>query len=1077
MQMKNICNAGKHIHRPTQYRVRASVVGHGLDRCAALLTNILDNDDKGKDQWSKKARHIKTAVKARQGVGRQSNARAVVIPTAQINQQDSPSPGQDPSHQSLPPRSAHATIYNDRLVASTPLLTADERERQQALLNRVEGSLRNNRDNWSNTITCSRYGLRKSNRDNWSNTITCSRYGLRKSNRDNWSNTITYSRYSLRKSNRDNWSNTITYSRYGLRKSNRDNWSNTIPYSRYAYRKSKRDNWSNTTTYSRYTYRKSNRDNWSNTITYSRYDLRKSNRDNWSNTTTCSRYSLRKSNRDNWSNTTTYSRYDLRKSNRDNWSNTITCSRYGLRKSNRDNWSNTITYSRYGLRKSNRDNWSNTITYSRYDLRKSNRDNWSNTTTCSRYSLRKSNRDNWSNTITYSRKRYRTSSRNNCSNTIPYSRKSKRDNSLQNQRSPEVQEDQKRLLQNSMLHELEDFQQTMPESPKVNVSVHRDAHSSSGSTKARRSLDFPSSLGSLLETSRPRKPTSHGRHSIPKTSTDDHSYGRSATKNLSPEHEVPYELSNAQDTNKKVRIVSPTLPHSDKSSSHTPRDWSESRVQAESPVQKHGLQSSLPGSVKPRSQSLIKGATRPRYGGSSVDHTPERSPVRSAGSAGRSLSRGAGGDAQTLLYLVSELREVIGNSDDIEVQRLLMEIENTSSLLPYLYASSASPRHPSSANDEVQSLRIDNAQLRRNLRMANEKLQEQREIQQSLEELKSGHTNVSFEQQGKYHLPLYLCIVNMILHTELEFTKGRRNAQLEASRLSVEVRQLKSELEASKLSSEAAEKENVILTLSLKQKDKEIERLGEMTRGLQQSMRRVLLDIDEYHPGSVVKDHLLKQPRVMEHMGITLGTETSQQYSLSPLANIPAVHDAAKATPRDEREFRTQSTARHQQSSLDGSLHRSTLENSIQLKSNSARKTTHRDLIPKISNTPKLAWSPGKDSNTILTRESALPLSSRGGWVRDNRRTPNSPRFTWTSPDKPLEGPGLLNTLAVLGMNSPSSRPGANDTSADLSSLSSQDEQEFQRDLASLDADIARIQRSLRQAALKTEHDDGKHSP
>ncbi|XP_048580174.1 coiled-coil domain-containing protein 14 isoform X2 [Nematostella vectensis] len=812
---------------------QASVVGHGLDRCAALLTNILDNDDKGKDQWSKKARHIKTAVKARQGVGRQSNARAVVIPTAQINQQDSPSPGQDPSHQSLPPRSAHATIYNDRLVASTPLLTADERERQQALLKREK----------------------------------------------------------------------------------------------------------------------------------------------------------------------------------------------------------ELTQQLEQLKQ-------------HYHL-------------------------------------------------------------LQNQRSPEVQEDQKRLLQNSMLHELEDFQQTMPESPKVNVSVHRDAHTSSGSTKARRSLDFPSSLGSLLETSRTRKPTSHGRHSIPKTSTDDHSYGRSATKNLSPEHEVPYELSNAQDTNKKVRIVSPTLPHSDKSSSHTPRDWSESRVQAESPVQKHGLQSSLPGSVKPRSQSLIKGATRPRYGGSSVDHTPERSPVRSAGSAGRSLLRGAGGDAQTLLYLVSELREVIGNSDDIEVQRLLMEIENTSSLLPYLYASSASPRHPSSANDEVQSLRIDNAQLRRNLRMANEKLQEQREIQQSLEELKSGHTNVSFEpacksenanlqrelQEEKARSEKLRSIIRsmekatkdlkedkskfmyILQNKELEFTKGRRNAQLEASRLSVEVRQLKSELEASKLSSEAAEKENVILTLSLKQKDKEIERLGEMTRGLQQSMRRVLLDIDEYHPGSVVKDHLLKQPRVMEHMGITLGTETSQQYSLSPLANIPAVHDAAKATPRDEREFRTQSTARHQQSSLDGSLHRSTLENSIQEKSNSARKTTHRAPIPKISNTPKLAWSPGKDSTTILTRESALPLSSRGGWVRDNRRTPNSPRFTWTSPDKPLEGPGLLNTLAVLGMNSPSSRPGANDTSADLSSLSSQDEQEFQRDLASLDADIARIQRSLRQAALKTEHDDGKHSP
>ena len=38
----------------------------------------------------------------------------------------------------------------------------------------------------------------------------------------------------------------------------------------------------------------------------------------------------------------------------------------------------------------------------------------------------------------------------------------------------------------------------------------------------------------------------------------------------------------------------------------------------------------------------------------------------------------------------------------------------------------------------------------------------------------------------------------------------------------------------------------------------------------------------------------------------------------------------------------------------------------------------------------------------------------------------------------------------------------------DVSSLSSRDEEEFKRDLATLDADIARIQRSLRETALKT---------
>jgi len=48
--------------------------------------------------------------------------------------------------------------------------------------------------------------------------------------------------------------------------------------------------------------------------------------------------------------------------------------------------------------------------------------------------------------------------------------------------------------------------------------------------------------------------------------------------------------------------------------------------------------------------------------------------------------------------------------------------------------------------------------------------------------------------------------------------------------LLLEIKQLKSELEASKISLEAAKKESVIVNLSLKQKDTEIERLNQLTR-------------------------------------------------------------------------------------------------------------------------------------------------------------------------------------------------------------------------------------------------------
>lgn len=60
-------------------------------------------------------------------------------------------------------------------------------------------------------------------------------------------------------------------------------------------------------------------------------------------------------------------------------------------------------------------------------------------------------------------------------------------------------------------------------------------------------------------------------------------------------------------------------------------------------------------------------------------------------------------------------------------------------------------------------------------------------------------------------------------------------------------------------------------------------------------------------------------------------------------------------------------------------------------------------------------------------------------------------------------GPGIWTAEDSVYLS-----PEFKNKSAELSSLSSRDEEEFQRDLQSLDAEIARIQRSLRETAKRT---------
>ncbi|KAJ7383077.1 protein localization to centrosome [Desmophyllum pertusum] len=127
---------------------QASSVDRGLNRCAALLSNILDNEDKDSTAQSKLVVGVSKPVKSTlKRAGATSHppvkpgkpdtqrtkalSRKVVIPTARADDKASASPSKPPEE-----TQGTSTTYNDRLVSSTPVLTVEERQRRQQLQKR-----------------------------------------------------------------------------------------------------------------------------------------------------------------------------------------------------------------------------------------------------------------------------------------------------------------------------------------------------------------------------------------------------------------------------------------------------------------------------------------------------------------------------------------------------------------------------------------------------------------------------------------------------------------------------------------------------------------------------------------------------------------------------------------------------------------------------------------------------------------------------------------------------------------------------------------------------------------------------
>ena len=253
-----------------------------------------------------------------------------------------------------------------------------------------------------------------------------------------------------------------------------------------------------------------------------------------------------------------------------------------------------------------------------------------------------------------------------------------------------------------------------------------------------------------------------------------------------------------------------------------------------------------------------------------------------------------------LTYLVGELQAILASSGDNEVDRLLTEIESEIRLLtsytvrsPQSSSGRKEPRpisprrkgntkqHDIDTEIAMQPLRSENSDLRRKLRIANQRTRDlEEQLQKSSESRKEypgeesvveqlhkqlflERENVSqLRQQNEKAEKLiaqrnidYSNLQELISEKDEELVNLQDELKRHRSKTKTDVHyHYKHQLESMEMTVRGKNKEVELLKLAVDQRDAEIERLTELTRGLQESLTRVLTNVQDLHPEDILSD-------------------------------------------------------------------------------------------------------------------------------------------------------------------------------------------------------------------------------
>ncbi|XP_008841185.1 coiled-coil domain-containing protein 14 isoform X2 [Nannospalax galili] len=219
---------------------------------------------------------------------------------------------------------------------------------------------------------------------------------------------------------------------------------------------------------------------------------------------------------------------------------------------------------------------------------------------------------------------------------------------------------------------------------------------------------------------------------------------------------------------------------------------------------------------------------------------------------------------RTIKYLMGELKALVAEQEDSEVQRLVAEVETC---ISGLLATSGNTNIQVEIALAMQPLRSENAQLRRQLRTLNQHLREQEKppkVPGNLELFPLQSLNMSLQNQLQESLKSQELLQNrneellkvienqrdenkkftsIFKDKEQTLLQNKQQFDIEMTRVKMELEESLANEKNSRFKLETVEKENQILGITLRQRDAEVTRLRELTRTLQNSMAKLLSDL------------------------------------------------------------------------------------------------------------------------------------------------------------------------------------------------------------------------------------------
>ncbi|KAK3083300.1 hypothetical protein FSP39_018841 [Pinctada imbricata] len=207
-----------------------------------------------------------------------------------------------------------------------------------------------------------------------------------------------------------------------------------------------------------------------------------------------------------------------------------------------------------------------------------------------------------------------------------------------------------------------------------------------------------------------------------------------------------------------------------------------------------------------------------------------------------------------LRYFLKELKECGKINKDVEIARLVKEIEKTLETIPQLKSTFSLHAEIDLA---IQPLRNENAQLRRyffiiltlQLQASNTALkrqlnEEKEKMVKMAAELANTHTKLQRLQTEKNKL------VTSLSERQTNELQVRQECLSETQKLRGELDSLQRQIRASQIKQQAVERENHILQITVQQRDAEIERQQEIVEAIKDSVSQLLLELDTTKTGA-----------------------------------------------------------------------------------------------------------------------------------------------------------------------------------------------------------------------------------